>query len=692
MTTGSGAPMWRDRGRRFARWSAHVAAAAFGALGRETNRLALAAAEAGRTARAGWTGRTSIAAALFLAAALVPLAVADPLRRASFASALYVALAAVGLNVTVGLAGMPSLGQGAFVGIGAFGAALLTTRAGWDSGAAVVVAVALAAGAGLLVGSGASRLRGPFVAVATWVVAWLVAFALAAFPALSGGAQGLVVPEGRVNIPWTGLGFRLTPAVHYEVALVLVSLALLAFGVVARSPAGLALAAARRGSTMAAVAALRTRPLHLGAFTVSAAVGGLAGALLVQLAGIADPTAYGPLLSVELFVAVLLGGAGTLLGPVIGAAVLVVLPTIAHGAGTTAGASRFQPVITAVLLLAALLVGRGGLVRLFERWLIPRWRRSDQATTESVPEAPKPKGAAGRRTVGREPRRSSDGPPVLVADGLTKRFGGVTALDGLSVAFSEGRIHAIIGPNGSGKTTLLRTLAGAVVPDDGRVSLDGRDVTGLPPWERSRAGIARTPARTTVVPELTALQHIEAALWSEDGRATPFRIIVSTPRARAEMAGIRSRAEEVLALLDLSAVASRPASELSGADQRLIMLATACARGPRVLLADEPSSGLSGPDAERIIRALITLRAAGTTVVLVEHNLGVVRVAADVVTVLDAGAVIAEGTPGRIARRRAVLDAYLGEAASELARPRRRTGGRSSAKRARSSTSATRKR
>ena len=139
---------------------------------------------------------------------------------------------------------------------------------------------------------------------------------------------------------------------------------------------------------------------------------------------------------------------------------------------------------------------------------------------------------------------------------------------------------------------------------------------------------------------------------------------------------MRARAEEVLALAGLAHAAATPVGQLNGAEQRLVMLATAYASGPRLMLVDEPSSGLSGPDAQRVTDLLLVLRSSGATILLVEHNLQVVRAVADVVTVLDAGSIIAQGTPGQVARRRVVLDAYLGDAASQLAPRGRRPGAR----------------
>ncbi|MCA1726514.1 MAG: branched-chain amino acid ABC transporter permease, partial [Actinobacteria bacterium] len=219
------------------------------------------------------------------------------------------ALAAAGLSYAVGLGGMASLGQGAFVAMGAFTVALLTSRAGWAPGPATVTAAGAGLAAGLIAGAGAVRLRGPFVAVSTWILAWLVWFGLGSFPETFGGSQGIRV--GRPPGPGGALpGGELTVAGHFEVALGLLALAMLGLVALRRGPAGLALSAARQSPDAAAALGIRAERPQLGAFTASAAIGGLAGGLSVQLAGVADPGAYGPPLSVGLFVAVLVAGEG----------------------------------------------------------------------------------------------------------------------------------------------------------------------------------------------------------------------------------------------------------------------------------------------------------------------------------------------------------------------------------------------
>jgi branched-chain amino acid transport system permease protein len=616
-----------------------------GSLGRAVGRLPAELARAGHELAGSWGRQAWIATVAAVALAAVPLVVGD-LRVRTLAAALYVVLAVVGLNVAVGLAGLPSLGQAGFVGIGAFATAWLRARAGWDVAPALACGTALAAAAGALVGWGAVRLSPTFVAVTTWVFTWLAALGLAAFPVVFGGARGLVVPAGSVGLPGTNVVVELTPTVHYELGLLLVALALIGFAAVRRGASGLALAAARQGAAEAMAVGISPARRQLRAFAVAAAIGGLAGALGVQLAGVADPTAFGPVLSVELFVAVLLGGEGTVFGPVLGSLVLALAPLLGRRAGSLAGVTpeRFEPVIAGALLVLALVVARR-LRAARPDWFDPRrLRRADtEAAGETPPELHRPRARGS-----------------LQGRGLAVEFGGVVAVEDLDIDVAPGEIHALIGPNGSGKTTCLRILAGTVPPDRGRVVLDGTDLLDLGPDRRAAAGVVRTLPGIAVFGDLPVADHVAAGATSGRRFGGALRTVLATPKARAEDRAFRARARGVVRWSGLEAKANRRAGTLSAPDQRLVMLATACAAEPSYLLLDEPSAGMSRPEIERVAGLLRDLRGRGVGILLVEHNVGLVRRVADRVTVLDAGRVVAAGSPEEIARDPKVIEVYLG--------------------------------
>jgi len=576
--------------------------------------------------RASWTGRETVVAVALLLAVLVPLA-PDGLDVHRLAGGLYLAVAAIGLGFAVGPAGLPSLGQAGFMGVGAFTAALLV-RHGWPWSAATLAALAAAVAAGVMAGIGAVRLRPVFVAVTTWVATWLVALGLGAFPSISGGAEGLVVPTG------------LPDSAHYELGLGLLVATALAFATLARRVPGLGLEAARQRPAAAAALGVPVARLRLGAFVGAAAAAGLVGALMVQLEGIADPTAFGPLLSFQLLAAVVIGGARSPLGPAAGVLVLALARDVGGSVGGFGGLSsaRLQSVVAAALVLVVVSLDVPGLLPWLERR--PGWERRRSRPRPVPPPAPV---AA-----------------TLRGEGLAKRFGALVALDSFDVEVVPGAICALIGPNGSGKTTALRLLAGTLRPDAARVLLNGDALPVEPPLMRARRGVVRTLQSTAVFPELTALENVLVGEALHRRHAGTLRTVAATPRARQEEVVARAHALALLERVGLEDRAETLASELPGSEQRLLMIAAALAARPRVLLLDEPSAGASPAELERIAGLLRTLRAEGFALLLVEHNLRLIGAVADHVVVLDAGRVIARGTYTEIARSESVREAYLG--------------------------------
>jgi branched-chain amino acid transport system permease protein len=589
----------------------------------------------GRELRGAWSRRATLATIIVAAALVAPAVLPLSGRMPDLAGFVYLAVAAVGLAYAVGLAGIPSLGQGAFLGIGAFAEAIARAKGGWPLLPSLACAVLVTAAAGTLAGLATGRLRGAFVAVSTWILSWIVVLTLTSFPGISGGAQGLVLPQS-----------RLTPTAHYELGIVLLVLAVLAYLVLAPRAPGLALAAARERPQAAVGLGVPVARLRLGAFAASAAIAGLAGALSVELAQIADPSTYGPFLSFKLFVAVVLGGARTPLGPIAGLLVISAFSHLAEQIGSLRGLppGRVEMMLTGYGLLLVLGLGGAGLVPAAWRW----WRRVR-------PSAP----ATGSTALGEPPSAIASREP-LVARGLSKRFQSLLALDDLDLELEPGTIHGLIGPNGSGKTTALRLLAGDLAPDSGTVAVGGHSLDAEPQRGRALHGVVGTEQTTGIFPELTVLESalVGAGLRRHYGGA--LRTLLQTPKARAEAAEAERRAIGALEFVGLAENADRPAGELSAHEQRLLMLASALATEPRALLLDEPAAGASPAELEHLADLLADLRTKGLALLVIEHNLRFVRRVADTVTVLAAGRRIASGTLDAVAEDELVRAAYLG--------------------------------
>ena len=589
-------------------------------------------------ARARWSTPAWLALAALGIAAAIPFLSLPGVRVDALADTAYLALAATALGLIVGPAGLPSLGTGAFMAIGAFTSALLVARSGWALEPAVLAGTAAALVAGLLCGA-VVRLRREFVAVSTWLLAWLVWLFLLAFPSISGGSQGLILP------PRSLLGLDATPTVHFEVALALTALAALAVSAVRRGAPGLELSALRQAPALATSLGVRLWWRRLGAFSATAAVAGLAGGLSVQLQAVADPVSYDPFLSFKLLVAVLLGGAAATLGPAVG---VIVLGLIGLAAGPLARAlqlpfERFDTAVAALLLVFVLAFGGQGVLP----WALRRLPR--QSHPRRRPATP-PSGAPGPND------------PVLSATGLRKAYGGVIAVDDFSLELRRGETAALIGPNGSGKTTALRLIAGAEPADAGVVVVDGVEVTVAPTAERVRLGIARTLQATAAFRELTALEDVLVGRAVRRRYGGLVRSALATPNARREQAASETAALEALAIVGLAGAADVPTPELTTSQQRLVALAAALATEPQVLLVDELAAGAGREELGLVADALERIRERGVAVLVVEHNLRLVRRVADRVLVLGAGTVLAEGSAAEVASSGVVRQAYLGTA------------------------------
>jgi branched-chain amino acid transport system permease protein len=606
------------------------------ALGETAGELRRAVEEA----RTGWSPFAWIAVAAVALAALVPFLSLPGVRLDSLADTVYLAVAATGLGLTVGAAGLPSLGTGAFMGVGALTSSLLVARSDWPLEPAVLAGAAAALVAGLISG-GVVRLRRAFVASGTWLLAWLVWLFLLAFPSVSGGSQGLILPQK------TLLGLDATPSVHFEVALALLALTALAIGAVRRGAPGLELSALRQSPRLATALGVRLGRRRLGAFVASAFVAGLAGALSVQLASVADPAAYDPFLSFKLLVAVLLGGAAATLGPAAGVAALGLIGLVSDplARALQLPLERFDTAVAAVLLVFVLAVGGGGIVP----WLEPRLARLRK---RPIPRTP----------IEATSRYEEDHPAgsVLEAVELRKAFGGVVALDGLTLALARGETVALVGPNGSGKTTALRLISGAEPPDSGRVVFEGRALTGELTPDRVRLGVARTLQATAYFPELTALESVLVGRSVRRRYTGAIRTALASPNARRETTESEVAAREALGAVGLADLAPVPTPELTNSQRRLVALAAALVGEPGVLLVDELAAGAGSEELERIAEVVGRIRARGTAVLLVEHNLRLVRLVADRVLVLAAGRSVAEGSVAEVAASDAVRRAYLG--------------------------------
>ncbi len=566
------------------------------------------------------------------------------------AQSLWLLVAALGLALSVCYAGIPMLGQGAFLAVGGYAVALLGPGgSGLPLGLAAGLAVLLAAVAGYLTALATARLDAGYLALATWALAWLAQRVPTAFPELFGGTEGLVRPApARLVSRTLGIEVTLTDRLNLALAAGCCLLVLLALYRLGRGPGGLELAGLREAPDLAASLGIPLAARRRAVLTATAALGGLAGAGSTVLTGVISPADVSPLLSLELLAAVLIGGTARCWGPVPGVVLLAVLPGGAL-ALTRAGGAPARGVLVALLLLAAL-AARALVWRQPRRDRSPRRDRPPPPGSQPAPPAPGSQPAP--------PARRGTGLELLSA---SVRYAGVTALDDVSLSLRPGQVHALIGPNGSGKSTLLDVLAGSL--DAGTVRLGAVLLPAGTVCERVRAGVVRTPQHTTVPAGLSTIQQV--ALGARGGHRWPqsvLRHLLATPRSRLQAARLRAGVTATLDGLGLGRLAGLDPAGLSTGERQLLQVARAVATGAPVLLFDEPAAGMTAAERAELRGVLRRLADDGATVGIVEHDLRLVAAVADQVTVLDAGRVLATGDAAAVRADPAVRQVLLGGA------------------------------
>ena len=530
------------------------------------------------------------------------------------------AIAAVGLAITLRKAGQPSLAQTTFMAIGAYTASLLELNAHWPLAAAGIAGIAVAALAAWIIGAILLNLEGLYFALGTLA---LNAAAVAIFrnTGIFGNDAGLQ-DLSPLRVP--GLSSDQAPTV---VAWVLAALGLYLAVRLDRSRFGRGLRMLRESAKVTQSVGFDPASLKRSAFTLSGAYAGAAGVLLTAQLSVVNPSLFSLGNSIALLAMVITGGEA-LLGTIGGAIVIVVVHELSrswlqYAPVTLAGG--IDLVVNGLVLILILRFWPRGLTSIAA--LFSRRARGGAATATVAPAVLD--GVAAQ-----------DAKPVLQARDIGHRFGGVYAVDGASLAVEAGQVVAVIGPNGAGKTTLLSVIGGYHPIQRGEVDLGGAPVDDLPPFRRARRGIAATFQHMEVVQQMTVWENVLAA------------------GTHAE------RVEPALAAVDLLGAAETLVSDLSFGQQRMVELARVLARDetPRVLLMDEPASGLSQPERAVLAGVIRRFAAAGTAVVLVEHDVAFVARIADRILVLDHGVPIAEGEPQTLLREQVVIDAYLGSA------------------------------
>jgi branched-chain amino acid transport system permease protein len=645
---------------------------------------------------------TIIGVAVFVAIILiVPFTASSSLMNIAVFSMIF-ALPAIGLSLLMGLAGQVSLGQAAFFAIGAYTHAILLQKFEMPGVVAAIGGVVAAMLAALLVGLPMLRLRGHYLALATLGLGFIVMIAVREwdFTGRTTGIYGFGRPEV-FGIPIDNNGLFFWFVAPFVVIGLVLALNL------TRSRAGRALSAVNDSELAAESVGVNTYSLRVKVFTLSAGFAGLGGVFYAYQVQIVSPQVAEFHVSVELLLMVVIGGLGSVWGAIAGAFIVELLseglrdliPAIIPGA-----TGEVQLIGYGLVLILVILLLPGGIVQVVRTiWGAIRGRagrRADaaaaraaaaDAATGDVPtrafgglpaepgdtelgealtseaDAAAARAEAGGADLGEIglPAVSTpvpEGEPILEVRGLTKRYGGVVAVNDVSFTVPAGRIMGLIGPNGAGKTTCFNMITGAISPTSGTVSFLGEEIQGRKPHVGAVRGLTRTFQNLQVFSSTDVEGNVYMGRYRK-GRAGILR----------GMLGLQGReqythediAHDILASMRLGDVAALPAGDLPFGRQRMMEVCRALALEPALLLLDEPMAGLSGQEREMLAALLRRLRDAGLTIVLVEHDVAQVMALADTVAVLDEGELIAHGDPESVRNDPAVIVAYLGTDAEE---------------------------
>lgn len=548
------------------------------------------------------------------------------------------ALVALGLVLLTGVGGMTSFGQAAFCGFGAYTTAVLTTTYGWSPWATLPVALLVAGSAAVVLGLLTVRLSGHFLPLGT--LAWGISLYY-----LFGTLDILGRHDGISGIPpFSIAGHDLTDprTVHYLIWGLVIGAAILTMHLL-DSRVGRAIRALRRGQLAGESFGIDAARMKLVVFVYAALLAGLSGWLYAHVTRTVTQTPFGINAGIEYLFMAVLGGAGQIFGAVVGAGLVTVLKealqrvlpqVFGHGV-------QLEAVVFGILLVGLLQVAREGV------WphIAALWPARGRPVP---PDAP----ALARRGASAAPSEK-----LLVLDGAVKKYGGLTAVNAVSFAVGRGEIVALIGPNGAGKSTTFNLITGVTRLTTGAVRFEGMDITGAPPQEIARLGIARTFQHVKLNPEMSVLENVALGAHLRGHAGVLASMLRLDRRDEARLLGEARRQIERVGLAEHML---KPAGSLALGQQRVVEIARALALDPVLLLLDEPAAGLRHKEKEALAALLRSLRAQGMSVLLVEHDMGFVMGLTDHIVVLDFGTKIAEGPPAAIKTNPQVLEAYLG--------------------------------
>ena len=539
-----------------------------------------------------------------------------------------------GLNLVVGFAGQLAIGYVALLTIGAYTTSVLTAGKLFDPISvffALPVAALMGAIFGVIVGLPALRLRTFYFAMTTLGFATIVTQIALAWQSVTGGGIGIPGPEMPAPFDNTQ-GF-------YYLCLAFAAVCTWLSANIARSRFGSGLIAVRDAEVAAEACGISKSGLLIPIFILAGALAAVSGGLFAGLQTYITPDAFTFELSLLFFISILIGGRGSIYGPMIGTIILVILPEIA------APLAAWSTFLYAFLLLVIVLAMPGGIAVLIDF-------NNRRALEKHRTVAPQTSLLAALN-----PHQTSQ--LTLGLRDIVLSFGNVRAIDGVSLDVKPGKIHGLIGPNGSGKTTTLNVISGYYSPSQGTLMLGSEPLPAGMPHLRASRGISRTFQTPRIVGEILVLENVMIG-GATKGHANFLQALLAMPQERRERKALRERSLALLEVVGLGALAHVRTDRLQHSELRFIEIARALMIAPDFLMLDEPAAGLSTDEIKKLGALIQAISACGTGVLLVEHHVDLIFDICDDVTVLNLGKILAAGTPDEIRAHKEVVNAYLG--------------------------------